>query len=103
MEGIFKVTWLDLPLDTKYPMQTAFIVSSKTFKKAVDRNKIKRRMREAFRTQKNDVYSFMEKKGTKCGIIFIYIAKDIAPFVEIEAKINLSLNRFKIEYAQASK
>jgi len=38
------------------PMQCAFSVSKRHFKKAVDRNRIKRLLREAYRIQKPGLY-----------------------------------------------
>src|ERR1017187_7184944 len=79
----------------KFPLQTGFSVSKRTFKRAVDRNKVKRLMREGFRKNKSEIYAFMEENNLKYSIIFIYTQKKIIPFKDIEQKIISALNRFQ--------
>jgi len=71
--------------------QVLISVSSRNFKRAVDRNKVKRMVREAYRLQKEIIQSRPEK-----GIFsFIYTAKEILPFVEIKNKLFLVLEKIK--------
>ena len=57
----------------KTPLQFGVSVSKKSFKRAVDRNLIKRRMRECFRKQKFVLENVLqsENKNLKCMIIFV--------------------------------
>jgi len=72
---------------TEAQNQVLISVSSRLFKRAVDRNKIKRRIRESYRTQKETLQSRTEK-----GVFsFIYTAKEILPYAEIKAKLLLVL------------
>ncbi|HNV27788.1 MAG TPA: ribonuclease P protein component [Cyclobacteriaceae bacterium] len=71
--------------------QVLISVSTRQFKRAVDRNKVKRRVREAYRLQKEIIQSRSEK-----GIFsFIYTAKEILPFAEIKGKLFLVLEKIK--------
>lgn len=65
-------------IDSSEP-EFVFAVSSKTFKRAVDRNLIKRRMREAVRNN-------IDKFGNK-SIAIIYSAPEIKEYSEIEKSI----------------
>ncbi len=51
-------------------LQTAFSVSKRHFKKATDRNRIKRLMREAWRLQKNDLTPTIKDKNLQVFIIY---------------------------------
>lgn len=68
--------------------QVLFSVSKRNFKKAVDRNLIKRRMREAYRLTKTSVPS-----ESKWQIAYIYTAKDILEFDQIRDKMITSFKR----------
>jgi ribonuclease P protein component len=70
--------------------QVIFSVSKRNFKRAVDRNLIKRRMREAFRLNKAGI------PGTsKLQMAYIYTAKEILLFDQIQEKTVLSFKRLQ--------
>lgn len=88
-----KVLWKTYEGQAQPPVKAAFAVPRKLFKKAVDRNLLKRRMREAYRRNKYIIYdSTFAKKQHYC-LIFVYIGKGKALYPEIESKIVLTLQR----------
>lgn len=65
--------------------QILISVSKKSFKKAVDRNLIKRRSKEAYRLHKlNGSQSGQNTQNHPFLILFVYIAKEILPYQSIE-------------------
>ncbi len=59
-------------------------VSKKYHKRAVRRNLIKRRIREAFRTQNGALKALAADKGVKVNIALLYGSKDVLEYEKIK-------------------
>lgn len=64
--------------------QFAFSVPKRSFKKAVDRNYLKRRMKEAFRLNKHSIYDKYEGSEETIYGIFIYVNREKLTYKDIE-------------------
>jgi ribonuclease P protein component len=73
--------------------QVLFSVSKKNFKKAVDRNRIKRQMKEVYRLNRDRHFTPEGKNGYL--LAFIFTAKEKIPYKVLEKKLNLALERLK--------
>lgn len=60
-------------------------VSKKRFKRAVDRNLIKRRLRESFRINKVELCSHLQETDKKVCMMAIYISREILDYKIIES------------------
>lgn len=74
-------------------LQAGFAVSSKHFKKAVDRNRIKRLIREAYRLQKNELQTRLTAQEKQLIVFFIYIGNELPDYQLIFDKTASVLKR----------
>ena len=75
----YKLVFVDRINDDDSPLVEILIsVSKKRFKKAVDRNAIKRLIRESYRTNKQILWNFCEQNNTKLSIVIVYVGNDIS-------------------------
>lgn len=69
---------------SEFPIQFTVSVSKKKFKRAVDRNRVKRSVKEAWRLHKSVLYKALEGEVNQYAFLVIYTAKEIVPFQQIE-------------------
>lgn len=84
----------ELPIaGEKSPLQFGVGVSSKNFKKAVDRNRIKRLTKEAWRLQKNELKDKIKVSGIRLTTFFIYTGKELPDFTTVKDKVAVALKK----------
>jgi ribonuclease P protein component len=74
-------------------IKAGFTVSSKNYPRAVDRNRIKRLVREAYRIQKTELESCVKKNQILLHLFFIYTGRDIISFEEISHRLKQILDK----------
>lgn len=74
-------------------MKTGFTVSSRHFKKAVDRNRVKRLMREAYRLQKKELHQLLTEQQKQLAVFIMYIGNELPEYEAVHVKTGSLLNR----------
>ncbi|PQJ80404.1 ribonuclease P protein component [Polaribacter porphyrae] len=87
----FRLVYLQKSHTSEFPAQAGFSVPKRNFKRAVDRNRIKRVMRECYRLQKEMVYSNLEQPHV---FMISYIGREELSYKELYSKMNKLLELF---------
>jgi ribonuclease P protein component len=85
----------NLQAEEKSLLQVGVSVSKRNFKRAVDRNRIKRLLREAYRLQKKELLELLTGQKKKGFVFFIYTGKQLPEYSMVFDTITKSLNILK--------
>ncbi len=80
-----------------HPAKVFISVSKRTFKRAVDRNRIKRLIRESYRRNKALLYEALDKRGQKLTIGIIFTGKAAPTYDELGGGIIQAIHRLIVE------
>jgi ribonuclease P protein component len=80
-------------VDLNVNLQFGVGVSTRNFKHAIDRNRIKRLTREAYRLQKLPFQELLESKQLSVALFLIYTGKELPAYEVVSEKIAVILSR----------
>lgn len=86
----YRISWLPIA-ESSAPIKVVISVPKRSFKRAVDRNRLKRQTREIYRKHKHNVYDVLGEN--KLLVMIFYTAKTKLEFKELELKLKEALER----------
>lgn len=91
------------PMQTQrgnYAVQVGFSVPKRRFKRAVDRNRIKRLLREAFRRNKSILLEGLDREAPQFAWMILYTGKEEMPLSRIDRKMRKVMHAFLKEVGE---
>jgi ribonuclease P protein component len=88
-----KVFYKEIEGQLDNPVKLGVGVSGRNFKKSVDRNRVKRLLREAYRLNKEPLYKFAEENQKNVAVFLLYIDKALPTFELLQKKMPQVLHK----------
>jgi ribonuclease P protein component len=83
-----------LPVASDVPLKFGVSVPKRRFRRAVDRNLIKRRLREAYRISKSDLISKLLDVDKSYALFVVYVGHEVVDFGTIEDAMKKLLSKW---------
>ena len=91
--NIFPLRVIWLPENNRATLQAGVAVSSRHFKRAVDRNRIKRLMKEAYRLQKFPLEEQLTKSGKQLSVFFLFTGNELPDFDQMQLTMGKAIRK----------
>lgn len=84
---------------SEYPVKAGVGVSARNFKKAVDRNRIKRLLRECYRLNKTSLHETVATQQKPLSVFFLYLGKELPDYKALTETMKAALTKLEEKIA----
>lgn len=98
-KGSIRLLWkVKKEVDAEFFCKIVIAVPKRRIKNAVDRNRIKRLIKEAYRRNKSDICAFYKDNMQVCHLVVLYTGNMNPTFDSINNNLRKLLDKMPIEY-----
>jgi ribonuclease P protein component len=90
------------PHDSRLTTRLGVGVSAKNFKKAVDRNRIKRLIRESYRLQKPTFSNSIKANNQQLNVFIVYTGNELPDYKLVYNKVAIALQKISVAIEKRS-
>jgi ribonuclease P protein component len=90
-----RVVWKIAHESDQYPLRILTSVPKKKLKHAVDRNRVKRLIRESYRLNRSELREYVIQRNLRIEVAFIWIPSELIAYDKVERKVKLALDKLK--------
>ncbi len=90
-----RVVYIPIEQPGSFPAQFSLSVPKKKFRLAVDRNRLRRQVREVYRLNKHLLYEDLLSKDKRIALMVMYVAKEEKPYKDIEQSMKRIIKGLK--------
>lgn len=99
-EAPLKLIGKRMALPTASPAQIAFAVPSRNLPHAVDRNRMKRLLREVYRQHKHEHLERLRASQAQCAWLVIYQGRSVISYEETRLRLTRALERWMKQHVR---
>jgi ribonuclease P protein component len=92
-----RVVWIESQETSSKPVKILISVSKKKLRHSVDRNRVKRLIRESYRINKSKLNEAAQSAGKVVSICFIWLPSEAVEFIKMERKMREALDRISFQ------
>lgn len=92
--------YMPVELDEPVPVQVLMTVSKRLYKRAHDRNRIKRLMREAYRRHKSLIYEPLVAQEKQMALMIIFTGRQMPNYAYVYGKLFESMKKLRSQISK---